>query len=1269
MCKATTLSEQGAGDIPSPQNIFYLTYDHGADVIINRYRLFRHSSRSPRSWTFEASTDNATFVTLDTTYQNSNLSDPSYSGNSPEDNVANANSADFNSSDTAYRYYRFGFTGANGGADELKVSELQFFRVQITTRNMKNVLDDLETDLGSLTTTVDGKAEASTVSTLSTTVSGKADQSALDTLSNTVTTKVSLDVSDTEYAISRHQHPYNHAYNFGDVSGLSNPKVYDALSNLTDGNSATGCVAEIDINADYFDIMLETDRAVIANRVVLHPVSLPATSNWTFEDFGTTTVLGNIYPPEAQFGYDAAGVVTMLGSVSNVGTASSGHDITVSHTTARRRRWVVRVWPRRVEDVGPGPDYITVNRYFWGLSKIDFEYDHVPAVNDVVFYDGTRYVPRTMNTRNYQFKQQEGLYVTQVASQGQFVELQGFHGSQAISITPLTSGSTIRIRFIIRGEFIWDHGTNFYNDLSFRLLWNVKKIVNGVSSDLNAPTIPSSQNIQQTLANQEVGYQGNNADTTMDTYNICFFDTNGADQGQTITYIPQITIRDNFSSANEFRLNSVARLTNDVEEENSISTAEVEEILTGPPLTTNNVAVSGNPVHNDVLTYQSGQWTNTAMHTRNYQYKIIDDMVTTNNIQTTWLDVNGFTGSNALTITTLTSNPKIRVHFTIRGEFSLTFVHNVYFQLTRSINGGTPVELNATGTTYPSLTTTMISDHDDAVTSMDSYEIYFVDEITANVGSTIVYVPQVRWNSTTTMIFQLNRNYTTQQSYENTISFSEAEEILTGPPLTVNNVAITTTPMVGDSLVYDGSVWTSGFAELLQSVSRIGAGYGPPEGFINEDPQDNHNRGSAPPLGQSAIYIPTEFQGNCTINGFTEKLFDNISNNLALNPGSNGAPSTSVPYVLEIAIDVPKVVTNYAMYFAPNNSPYATAWEFQVYDSVNTDWVTLDTKTGQTMMSSTSRPSDQSQYQEVQLCGGDLLANDIVSGWPRASTVYVDNANNIFPNKHNPQKLFDNAISDYYDGWHSVSDGATATSTHPHEKWDDATNSYVSLNAGEYDAYLQIRFTQPRMITKVLMLWRHNLPDQFPKSFSIYGSNAQPSVLRSTTGMNLLFVTDGTGYSKPPTLSTTWSGSAQNNLNSAISFVIPAANQGKYEYLTFHFTEAWNPGSAIVFTEMFLYHNEDQYATSSVNTSILSRLYRFSITGSSGTGANNYIQLERDWHDVQAAHVGHKGQRDGHTDSRRLAAVRRKHLDTPNDSADNGGLGWRRSWKSRVNYQ
>ena len=173
-------------------------------------------------------------------------------------------------------------------------------------------------------------------------------------------------------------------------------------------------------------------------------------------------------------------------------------------------------------------------------------------------------------------------------------------------------------------------------------------------------------------------------------------------------------------------------------------------------------------------------------------------------------------------------------------------------------------------------------------------------------------------------------------------------------------LAVSGTPSTNDVLFYNGTQWTSGFAELLQSISRIGAGYGPPEGFINENPNNNHIRSSAPPLGDSAIYIPTDFQGNCTINGFTGQIFDNISNTVALNPNPTAPPSTSVPYVVEIAIDFPKVVTSYAIHPATaSHHPYATAWDFQVYNPSTQQWVTLSEKTGQTMTPTATRPSDQ----------------------------------------------------------------------------------------------------------------------------------------------------------------------------------------------------------------------------------------------------------------------------------------------------------------------
>jgi hypothetical protein len=95
-----------------------------------------------------------------------------------------------------------------------------------------------------------------------------------------------------------------------------------------------------------------------------------------------------------------------------------------------------------------------------------------------------------------------------------------------------------------------------------------------------------------------------------------------------------------------------------------------------------------------------------------------------------------------------------------------------------------------------------------------------------------------------------------------------------------------------------------------------------------------------------AIFIAEEFQTNCKINGVTSTLFDNLTNNLALNPVSNGAPSSTNPYVLDIWIDVPKVITEYSYYLPSGNLPYGTDWEFQVYNPDNETWETLDTVVG-----------------------------------------------------------------------------------------------------------------------------------------------------------------------------------------------------------------------------------------------------------------------------------------------------------------------------------
>ena len=391
---------------------------------------------------------------------------------------------------------------------------------------------------------------------------------------------------------------------------------------------------------------------------------------------------------------------------------------------------------------------------------------------------------------------------------------------------------------------------------------------------------------------------------------------------------------------------------------------------------------------------------------RNFQYtqrtETHDFIIPGNNpdLQSSWVDITNGTTPFSLQITPLSNTSKIKlnaeINFDADEDSSSNYQnlgHKVQFSIKRQIGSGSATVINHGDINIGSFTlsgsghnsTTLDPGHD-----IGSASLMYIDE--PNTMQTITYTVVIAFpNTNVTCRFFWNRTYFSYDYWpDRSMSIFYAEEVMTGPPLTVNNVAISTTPMVGDSLVYDGSVWKSGFAELLQSLSRIGAGYGPPEGFINENPGDtlqqgpdgnlgvaggSHFRGSAPPLGQSAVYVPTEYQAYCKINGATSVFFDNISNNLALNPTSYGGPSTTYPYVLEIAIDVPKVVTKYAMYRTSNSSlPYATAWEFQVYNSVNAEWVTLDTKTGQSITSSSTRPSEQTSGFVIEYVNTSILS-------------------------------------------------------------------------------------------------------------------------------------------------------------------------------------------------------------------------------------------------------------------------------------------------------
>lgn len=98
--------------------------------------------------------------------------------------------------------------------------------------------------------------------------------------------------------------------------------------------------------------------------------------------------------------------------------------------------------------------------------------------------------------------------------------------------------------------------------------------------------------------------------------------------------------------------------------------------------------------------------------------------------------------------------------------------------------------------------------------------------MTADAGNSVSYVPQVKTTDTNSGTFKLNRVTSTSDgtNRETCISIGEAEEILTGPPLTVNNVAVSATPNANDLLQYNGSEWTNvqqvGFEMIRTSYTQ-----------------------------------------------------------------------------------------------------------------------------------------------------------------------------------------------------------------------------------------------------------------------------------------------------------------------------------------------------------------------------------------------------------------------------------------------------------------
>ncbi len=105
-------------DPPTTSEPFILDYNHLSPVAVTKYKVYRSNYQYPRSWTFEASTDNVNWVLLDSTY-------------SVEDSLGAVTNdlsedAEFNASENEYQYFRFKFTSTLSGFN-VRLREIELF--------------------------------------------------------------------------------------------------------------------------------------------------------------------------------------------------------------------------------------------------------------------------------------------------------------------------------------------------------------------------------------------------------------------------------------------------------------------------------------------------------------------------------------------------------------------------------------------------------------------------------------------------------------------------------------------------------------------------------------------------------------------------------------------------------------------------------------------------------------------------------------------------------------------------------------------------------------------------------------------------------------------------------------------------------------------------------------------------------------------------------------------------------------------------------------
>ena len=440
-----------------------------------------------------------------------------------------------------------------------------------------------------------------------------------------------------------------------------------------------------------------------------------------------------------------------------------------------------------------------------------------PVHNDVLSYQSGQWTNRTMHNRNYQYASSTSHSDTSIPTNQTWIDV---NGMATVSIIPTSSSSSMRISVDMYFEV-----SSSGHELLFRLV----RQVNG-QPDVYLNTTNPTGGQAYTLG---VPFQSRDSDnqTTVDGIKFKLIETPGT--MNQITYKVQCRFPFTTASSSILHLNSTVLGGTSVNREYMTSWIEVEEISNGPPLTTNNVAVSGTPVHNDVLTYQSGQWTNTSMHTRNYQYVVQDQPKTTyvaNN--NTYYELVGFNGNDTLTITTMQSNSKILIRYNIMGDTDFQHPNDYYFKLVRRVNGGSPTDLKppTDGVRPPSLAIAEVAIYVDGDHSLQKWNINYIDDLDGiNAGSVITYVPEFFTHSSSgdAQNFYVNRveNDANESYRERGYSLAEAEEILTGPPLQVNSNVVPINPTNGHFIQWNGSAYTTAFPAFPWFRMHLGSTY------------------------------------------------------------------------------------------------------------------------------------------------------------------------------------------------------------------------------------------------------------------------------------------------------------------------------------------------------------------------------------------------------------------------------------------------------------